>query len=69
MLFSGVVELLMGNENLMRRKSIRGIIFPGEGNEPILVRWEDSRYRKNSVIPYIKATKKNFFYNLDNFKN
>ena len=59
----------MRNENLMRRKSIGGIIFPGEGNEQILVWWGDSRYRENSVILYIKAKKKNFFYNLDNFKN
>ena len=59
----------MRNKNLMRRKSIRGRIFPGEGDEQLLDWWGDSPSRENPVIPYIKAKKKNTFHNLDNFKN
>ena len=32
-LFSGEVELLVGNKNLMRRKSIGRRTFPSEGDE------------------------------------
>ena len=69
MLFIGEVELLVENKNLMKRKSIGESIFPGEEDEQILGWWGDSPSRENPVIPYIKAKKKNSFYNLDNFKN
>ena len=53
----------------MKRKSIGESIFPGEEDGQILGWWGDSPSRENPVIPYIKAKKKNSFYNLDNFKN
>ena len=53
----------------MRRKSIGGRISPGEEDEQILGWWRESPSRENPVIPYIKAKKKNSFYNLENLKN
>ena len=52
----------------MRRKSNGGRIFPGAGDEQILGWWSGlPPSRENPVIPYIKAKKKNYFYNLENF--
>ena len=69
MLFSGGIELLVGNKNLTRRKSIWEGIFPGEEEEQFLGWWGNSQSRENPVIHNIKAKKKNSFYNLDNFKS
>ena len=59
-----------GNKSLVRGKSTREIVF--------LMGWRMSKFqtggrtlpsRENPVIPYIKAKKKNSFYNLENLKS
>ena len=68
--FSGGDEILWeGDKNLMKRKSNGGRIFPGGGDEQILDWWGAPPSTENPVIPYIKAKKKNYFYNLEKFKN
>ena len=53
------------NKNLMRRQPTGGIL-PGGEDEYILGLWETPSCKEAPVIPYIKETKKNSFYNLEN---
>ena len=58
-----------GDENLVKKKSNGGRIFPSGGDEQVLGWWGGvvtPPSRENSIIPYIKGKKKSYF---ENFKN